>query len=40
MKLDIATRLIDYGFDAPTMNWPVAIMSEPIESEAEGEFDC
>ena len=32
---DIAKRLIDYGFHAPTMSWPVAgtIMIEPTESE-------
>ena len=40
MKLDIAKRLIDYGFHAPTMSWPVEIMSEPTESEAKGEIDC
>ena len=40
MKLNIAEQLMDYGFHAPTMSWPVAIMSEPIESEAEGELDC
>lgn len=32
---DIGKRLIDYGFHAPTMSWPVAggIMIEPTESE-------
>ena len=32
---DIAKRLIDYGFHAPTMSWPVAgtVMIEPTESE-------
>ena len=32
---DICKRLIDYGFHAPTMSWPVAggIMIEPTESE-------
>ena len=32
---DIAKRLIDYGYHAPTMSWPVAgrIMIEPTESE-------
>src|SRR5690606_7873415 len=38
---DIAKRLIDYGFHAPTMSWPVAgtLMVEPTESEAKGELD-
>ncbi len=38
---DIAKRLIDYGFHAPTMSWPVAgtLMIEPTESEAQGELD-
>ena len=33
---DIAKRLIDYGFHAPTMSWPVAgtLMIEPTESES------
>jgi len=32
---DIAKRLIDFGFHAPTMSWPVVggIMIEPTESE-------
>ena len=32
---DIAKRLIDYGYHAPTMSWPVSgtIMIEPTESE-------
>ena len=32
---DIAKRLIDFGFHAPTMSWPVAgtMMIEPTESE-------
>jgi len=38
---DIAKRLIDYGFHAPTMSWPVAgtLMIEPTESEALAELD-
>jgi glycine dehydrogenase len=38
---DIAKRLMDYGFHAPTMSFPVAgtIMIEPTESEAKGELD-
>lgn len=38
---DIAKRLIDYGFHAPTMSWPVpgTIMIEPTESEAKSELD-
>ncbi len=38
---DIAKRLIDYGFHAPTMSWPVAgtMMIEPTESESKGELD-
>ncbi len=38
---DIAKRLIDYGFHAPTMSWPVAgtIMIEPTESESKDELD-
>ncbi|MBM3482911.1 MAG: aminomethyl-transferring glycine dehydrogenase [Alphaproteobacteria bacterium] len=38
---DIAKRLIDYGFHAPTMSWPVAgtLMIEPTESEAKVELD-
>lgn len=38
---DIAKRLIDYGFHAPTMSWPVAgtVMIEPTESESKGELD-
>ena len=38
---DIAKRLIDYGFHAPTMSWPVAgtLMVEPTESEAKAELD-
>ena len=38
---DIAKRLIDYGFHAPTMSWPVAgtMMIEPTESESVYELD-
>ena len=38
---DIAKRLIDYGFHAPTMSFPVAgtLMIEPTESEAKEELD-
>jgi glycine dehydrogenase len=38
---DVAKRLIDYGFHAPTMSFPVpgTIMIEPTESEDKGELD-
>jgi len=38
---DIAKRLQDFGFHAPTMSWPVAgtLMIEPTESEAKAELD-
>ncbi len=38
---DIAKRLMDYGFHAPTMSWPVAgtLMIEPTESENRAELD-
>ena len=38
---DIAKRLIDYGYHAPTMSWPVAgtLMIEPTESENLAEID-
>ena len=38
---DVAKRLIDYGFHAPTMSFPVAdtLMIEPTESEAKRELD-
>ena len=38
---DVAKRLIDYGFHAPTMSFPVAgtLMIEPTESEDTGELD-
>ncbi|NSL55255.1 aminomethyl-transferring glycine dehydrogenase [Uliginosibacterium aquaticum] len=40
-EVDIAKRLMDYGFHAPTMSFPVAgtIMVEPTESEDLGELD-
>ncbi|KAF2860298.1 mitochondrial glycine dehydrogenase [Piedraia hortae CBS 480.64] len=39
--LDVAKRLQDYGFHAPTMSWPVAntLMIEPTESESKAELD-
>ncbi|MEO5609256.1 MAG: aminomethyl-transferring glycine dehydrogenase [Ornithinibacter sp.] len=38
---DVAKRLVDYGFHAPTMSFPVAgtLMVEPTESEDKGELD-
>jgi glycine cleavage system P protein (glycine dehydrogenase) len=38
---DVAKRLIDYSFHAPTMSWPVAgtLMVEPTESESKNELD-
>ncbi len=38
---DVAKRLVDYGFHAPTMSFPVAgtLMVEPTESEDKGEID-
>ena len=38
---DVAKRLMDYGFHAPTMSFPVAgtLMIEPTESEAKDEID-
>ncbi|WP_370549574.1 aminomethyl-transferring glycine dehydrogenase [Edwardsiella tarda] len=40
-EMDIAKRLIDYGFHAPTMSFPVAgtLMVEPTESEDKRELD-
>ena len=40
-ELDIAKRLMDYGFHAPTMSFPVAgtLMIEPTESENKDELD-
>jgi glycine cleavage system protein P-like pyridoxal-binding family len=34
---DVAKRLMDYGFHAPTMSWPVpgTLMIEPTESESK-----
>ncbi|KAI9836087.1 MAG: hypothetical protein M1819_001701 [Sarea resinae] len=39
--IDVAKRLQDYGFHAPTMSWPVAntLMIEPTESESQAELD-
>ncbi|KAL8691902.1 MAG: hypothetical protein Q9224_004075, partial [Gallowayella concinna] len=39
--IDVAKRLQDYGFHAPTMSWPVAntLMIEPTESEDRAELD-
>ena len=38
---DVAKRLMDYGFHAPTMSWPVTgtLMVEPTESESRAELD-
>ena len=38
---DVAKRLMDYGFHAPTMSWPVpgTLMVEPTESEPKEELD-
>ena len=38
---DVAKRLMDYSFHAPTMSWPVAgtLMIEPTESESKREMD-
>ena len=38
---DVAKRLMDYGFHAPTMSWPIAgtLMVEPTESESKAELD-
>ena len=38
---DVAKRLMDYGFHAPTMSWPVpgTMMIEPTESESKAELD-
>ena len=40
-EVDVAKRLMDYGFHAPTMSWPVAgtMMIEPTESESKEELD-
>jgi glycine dehydrogenase len=41
MPDDVAKRLMDFGFHAPTMSWPVAgtLMIEPTESESKAELD-
>ena len=38
---DVAKRLMDFGFHAPTMSWPVSgtLMIEPTESESKDELD-
>jgi len=38
---DVAKRLMDYGFHAPTLSWPVpgTLMVEPTESESKDELD-
>jgi glycine dehydrogenase len=38
---DVAKRLMDYGFHAPTVSWPVVetLMIEPTESESKAELD-
>ena len=40
-EVDVAKRLMDYGFHAPTMSWPVVgtMMIEPTESESKEELD-
>ncbi|NMP31110.1 aminomethyl-transferring glycine dehydrogenase [Thalassotalea sp. M1531] len=40
-EMDVAKRLMDYGFHAPTMSFPVAgtLMIEPTESEGKAELD-
>jgi glycine dehydrogenase len=40
-EMDVAKRLMDYGFHAPTVSFPVAgtLMVEPTESEDKGEVD-
>lgn len=40
-EVDVAKRLMDYGFHAPTMSWPVVgtVMVEPTESENKAELD-
>ena len=40
-ELDVAKRLMDYGYHAPTMSWPVVgtMMIEPTESETKAELD-
>ena len=38
---DVAKRLMDFGFHAPTVSWPVigTVMIEPTESESKGQLD-
>ena len=38
---DVAKRLADYGFHAPTVAWPIhdTMMPEPTESESKQELD-
>ena len=40
--MDVAKRLMDYGFHAPTVSFPVpgTLMIEPTESESKAELDC
>ncbi|RMH54554.1 MAG: glycine dehydrogenase (aminomethyl-transferring) [Bacteroidetes bacterium] len=40
-EVDVAKRLMDYGYHAPTMSWPVpgTMMIEPTESESKAELD-
>ena len=40
-EMDVAKRLMDYGYHAPTMSWPVVgtMMIEPTESETKAELD-
>eukprot|EP01069_Polyplicarium_translucidae_P004325 Polyplicarium_translucidae@DN2555_c0_g1_i1.p1 len=40
-EIDVAKRLMDFGFHAPTMSWPVkkSLMIEPTESEDKAELD-
>jgi glycine dehydrogenase len=40
-EVDVAKRLMDYGYHAPTMSWPVVgtMMIEPTESESKEELD-
>ncbi|MEM9665204.1 MAG: aminomethyl-transferring glycine dehydrogenase [Bacteroidota bacterium] len=40
-EVDVAKRLMDYGYHAPTMSWPVVgtMMVEPTESETKAEMD-
>lgn len=40
-EVDVAKRLMDYGYHAPTMSWPVVgtMMIEPTESESKAELD-